>query len=110
MTITLGAGKTRNQNVGAERSNHANHVRESDVMAAPFGESLVGVLRESEIGDARESVLYTVMLVGGEKFLGSQNAENVGQVAANLVLAALAAIQRHQQRGNAVTAGLECQQ
>jgi hypothetical protein len=110
MTIALGARETRDQHVGAKRPNDANHVRESDVMAAPFGESFIGVLGKPEISDTRESVLYTVMLVGGEKFLGSQHAKNVGQITTNLVLAALAAIQRHQQCGNAVTAGLKGQE
>ncbi len=77
------------------------------VVAAPFGESLIGVLRESKIRHAREPVLHAVILVGREQFLRTQHAKNIGQIAADFVLAAFAAIQRHQQRAYAVTAGLE---
>src|SRR6266576_1287796 len=96
MTIAFGAGETCDENVGTKSPNDANHVCKCDVVTTPFGESLFRILGESEIGDARESVLHTVMLVRREKFLGSQNTKNVGQITTNLVLAALAAIQRHQ--------------
>src|SRR5215469_13411510 len=79
-------------------------------MPAPLVEGFIGALGESEISHPREAVLDTIMLVGGEKFQASQHTEHVRQIAADLVLAALTAIERHQQRVYPMATGLEGKQ
>ena len=64
------------------------------------------LLRESEIRDAREPLLHSVILIRGEQFFRAQHAQHVRQIAADLVLPALAAIQGHQQCAHAVAASL----
>ena len=49
------------------------------------------------------------MLIGGQQFLRTQNAQHIRQVAADLVLPALAAIQCEQQRVHAVASRLQRQ-
>ena len=88
---------------------HSHHVAQCDVVAAPFGESFIWILGESEIRHARESLLYAIVLVGREQLEGTQDAQNVGEIAANFVLAALTAIQSHQQRVHSAPARLQCQ-
>ena len=106
VSIARGAGESRDQHVGAIRANHAHHVGQHQIMAAPLLKSLIGSFRKSEISGAREALLHAVILIGGQQFQRAQHAQAVGKSAPQFVLPAFPAIQRHQQDVNSQPAGL----
>ncbi|HWZ77373.1 MAG TPA: hypothetical protein VNX87_12605, partial [Candidatus Sulfotelmatobacter sp.] len=55
-------------------------------------------------------ILHTVVLIGRKQFLRAQNAQNVGQIAADFVLSALASVKRHQERAHAMSTGFKSKQ
>ena len=103
---TLKAGA---DHVRTERTNDAHHVGECDVMSAPLLEGLLRSLGEAKVGDAGKSLLHAVVAIGSEQLEGPQDTELVEQVAAKLVLSALAAVQGQLQGGDAAPAGLQRQ-
>ena len=64
MAIAVGASKTRDDHVRAKRANYTHHVAQHDIVTLPFPKSLVGGFRESEVGDASETLLHPVVAVG----------------------------------------------
>ena len=73
----------------AERANHADHVFERD--AAPDFSRLLGSLHVARVHGAGEKLADAVMFVGGEEFFGADDAEFGALFGADGVLSALAA-------------------
>ena len=76
-------------------------------MTLPFLKCFFGILGKTEIRNPREALLDPVVPVGPQQFQRSQNAQHVEQIAAYLVLSALAAIQRQQQGVHALPSRLQ---
>ena len=95
VTIALRPRESRNQYIRTEGSDDANHISERDIMAAPFFERFPRILRKSEVSYPRKPVLDAIVLIGCEKFLCAENSQDIGEVAANLVLPSFSAIQGH---------------
>src|SRR3954454_18216135 len=93
VSIALGAAEARNQNVRPEGANHAYHVAESDVVSMPLLESLFWVFGKTEIGDASEALFNPVVAIGARQLQRTQHAEHIEKIAADLVLAALPAVE-----------------
>ncbi len=97
VTVSFCPRKSCHQHIGTKGTNHTNHVAQRYIVSAPLRERLFRALRKSEIRYPRKALLHTVVLVRSQQFLSPQHAQHIRQIAANLVLTALAAIQRHQQ-------------
>ena len=107
--IPIRPRKPRHQHIRTKRSNHPHHVRQRRIVPAPLLKRLVRRFRKSKIRHARKPLLHSVILIRRQQLLRPQHAQHIRQIAANLVLPALAAIQRHQQRAHAAPARLQCQ-
>ena len=105
--VTGRSRKPCHQHVRTKRSNHPHHVGERYVVSAPLRESLVGTFRKPKIGHAREALLHSVIFVRCQQFQGSQHAQHIRQIAADLVLPTLAAVQGHQQHARSAPARLQ---
>ena len=103
---TLKAGA---DHVRPERANDANHIGQGNVVAAPLLEGFLGCLREAEICDAGEPLLDAIVAVGTQQFQGAKNPEFIEQIAAYLVLSALASVQGQLQGGHASPSGFQRQ-
>ena len=74
-----------------------------------FSKGLFRRLGEAKIGDAGEALLHAVIAIGGQQLQRANNAQLVEQIAADLVLAAFAAIERQLQHADAVAARFQRQ-
>ncbi len=101
MPIPLRTRKPGHQHIRTERPNHPHHVRQRHIVSAPLSKSLLGALRKSKVGHARKTFLHSVILVRRQQLFRPQHSQHVRQIAANFILPALAAIQRHQQHTRA---------
>ena len=104
VAIAWGALKASADHIRTEGANHAHHVAQRDIVTAPLLECLLRRLGETEIGNAREALLDSVVAVGGQQLQRADDAELVEQIAADFVLPALAAIERKLQHADAVPA------
>src|SRR5271165_2182067 len=93
VAVAGGTLKARADDVGTKRADDAHHVAQRRVVASPLLEGLVGSLGEPEIRYPREALFDAVIAVSRQQFERPQYAQLVEQVAANLVLTALTAIQ-----------------
>src|SRR5258707_9381936 len=107
VAVVVGSRESRNQNVGAEGADYADDVGEGDVVASPFLESFFGGLRVSEVGDAGEALLDSVIFVGGEEFERAQDAEFVEETGAEFVLSAFATSEGEEKCLHAFAAGFQ---
>src|SRR6266404_9228947 len=107
--VVLGAGKSRDQDIGAKSANDAHDISKRHIVTAPFLKSFVRSLRISEISNTGKSLLNSVVAIGGQQLQRAQHPEHIEQTAAELVLATLAASKREQQRLHTFTSGLERQ-
>ena len=85
----VNAGPAVDDDLRAERANHADHVLERD--AAPDFSRLLGRLYVTGVHGAREKLADAVVLVGGEEFFGADDAEFGALFRADGILSALAA-------------------
>ena len=109
VSIAVRPGEARHQHIGTKSADHSHHVAERDVMPAPLLKSLIRILGIAEIGDPAEALFHSVVAIGCSKLQRAQHAQHIEQVAADLVLAAFAASQSHQQRRYSLAARLEGQ-
>src|SRR6266404_1805774 len=108
--VVLGAGKSRDQDIGAKSANDAHDISERHIVTAPFLKSFVRSLRISEISNTGKSLLNSVVAIGGQQLQRAQHPEHIEQTAAELVLSAFATSQREQQGLHAFSARLHRQQ
>src|SRR6516162_10268032 len=104
VAIAWGALEASADDIRTEGANHPHHIAQRDIVAAPLLECFFRGLGEAEIGHAREALLDSVVAVGGQQLQGTDDAELIKQIAAELVLPSLAAIQRELQYADAVPA------
>ena len=109
VSVARRALKARADHVRAKGADDAHHVGQRDIVATPFLEGLLGRLGKAEIGDAGEALFHSVIAVSGQQLQRANNAQFVEQIAADHVLAALAAIERQLQNTVAMAAGLKSQ-
>src|SRR5215469_2929290 len=110
VSITGGAGKTRDEHIGAKRPNHVDDVGKGNLVASPLFEGFLCGFRVAEVGDAAETLIYAVIAAGGEKFECAQDAQLIRESVAGFILAALAAGQRHQEAFDTFAARFERKQ
>ena len=107
--VPVGSGKARNQDIGTKSSNHAHHVAERDIMPAPLLKGFFRIFGIAEIRHPAEALLDSVVTVRCRQLQHAQHAQHVEQIAADLVLAAFAPSQSHQQCGDPVAARFQRQ-
>ncbi len=78
-------------------------------MVSPFLECFFGSLGITKIGGAGETQFHAIVAGRFEQFERTQHTQLVEEIAACLVLPAVAAGQRHQHDLGALAAGLKCQ-
>src|SRR5690348_10976278 len=93
MSIARRARESRNEHIGTERPDHANHVAQRDLVPTPLFKCFFRGLGKSEIGNTREALLDSVILVGSHKLQRAENAKLIGESVTRFVLAALTASQ-----------------
>src|ERR1700733_15679811 len=104
VSVTIGARKAGDQNIGPKSANHPYHVTERDIVALPLLKCLVGILGEAKIRNSREALFHAVVAICSQEFQRPQNAKDVEQITAHLVLSAFTAIQRQQQNRRTLSA------
>src|SRR5437879_3667346 len=107
MSVALGTGKSCHKNVGREGTDETHRVGEGDGVTTPVLKRFLGGLRESEIPDAREALLHSVVAVGRKKLKRADYTKLVEESGAEFVLTAFATSQSHEHRMHAVATGLE---
>src|ERR1700736_4298086 len=107
VSVGVSAREAGDQNIGTEGADYANHVGEGDIVAAPLLKSFFRGLRISEIGDAGEALLDSVVTVGGQKLERAQDSKFVEQTGAEFVLSAFAASEGEKECLHAFAPGFE---
>src|SRR5690348_6352076 len=107
MAIALRSRKPGHQDVRPVSADYPDHVSQSYIVTLPLLEGFVGILGKSKIRNPGEALLDAIISIGLQQFEGSHNSQHVEQIAAYLVLPALAAIQRQQEAGYALSARLQ---
>src|SRR5690349_1506792 len=91
VAISRGSRETRNQHIGTECSDNPHQVADCYIVPAPLLERLLRRLRESEVSDTSEALLYTVIFVSSKEFQGTEHTEFIGEGISRLVLSTLPA-------------------
>src|SRR6185437_16219184 len=104
VTVALRSRESGYQNIGPEGADDAYDIRQGHIVPVLLLEGLVRTFGKSEVGDAGEPLVDSVVLVRRGHFQSAQHAQHVGKIAAYYILATLAAIQGQQRNGNALPA------
>src|SRR5438874_401965 len=105
VSIARRAVEAADDYVGLKFADDANHIGQGDIVAMPLLKGFVGGLGESEVGDAGEALLHSVVLVRLQQLEGAQNSQLVGKIATHFVLSTFAASEREQHDGGAFAPG-----
>src|SRR5207253_10474304 len=106
LMVLPAAGPIRAQSdddVGTNRAHEAHEVGD-DLVAAPFLERLLDAEGEAKVDRAGEVLLGAVEAVQGRELLGSQHAQGLEDLRADLILPAVAARGRRQRGAVTLTA------
>src|SRR5579872_1325073 len=96
VSVAIGTRETRDQHIRSELANDTDDVRERNVVTAPLLKSFFRRLRISEVGNAGEPLLDSVITIGGEQFQRTQYSELVGKGVAGFILSTFASSERQQ--------------
>src|SRR5437868_12807245 len=107
VTVAFRPREAGNQHIGMERSDHSHHVSQCDVVPSPLLESLFWILRITEVRDPAETLLHSAVTVRRGQLECAKHTQHITQIASNLVLAAFAASEAHQERSNSFAARFE---
>ncbi len=93
MAVARRAAEAKDNHVGTKAADHPHHVAQ-DFLAAPFLESFLRSLSESEVDSAGEKLLRAVDTPGCQQLLRADHSQGIALFSANQILAAFAASER----------------